>query len=107
MPHVGFLNAGVGPQVGEVSFGEALALGQYDDMVAELGNQTHVVLDDEERETARPQGEDMLHKAPRERWIDARRGLVEQDQLWLRHQSAAELEQLFLTSRKIYRTAVA
>ena len=53
------------------------------------------------------QRQDVRAEPPRERRIDAGGRLVEQDQLRLGHQRAAELEQLFLPAREIDRAIVA
>ena len=60
MPHIGFLHARVRAQIGEAALDEALALHQHDDVIAQRGDQAHIVLDDEERDAARPEREDVL-----------------------------------------------
>ena len=76
-------------------------------MVAKLGDETHVVLDDQEGHALRLEREDVLAKTAGERRIHAGRRFVEQDQLRLRHQRAAELEQLLLSAGEVDGAVVA
>ena len=106
MPHIGFLHARIAAQIREAALSEGLALHQHHDVIAQCRDQPHVVLDDQKRDTARLQRQNVLAELSRERGIDARGGLVEHDQLRLRHQRAAKLEQFLLTAREIDRAIV-
>ena len=107
MPHIGFLHARIGAQIGEAPFGEAFALHQHHDVIAQRRDQAHVVLDDQEGDAARLQRQNVLAELLRQGRIDAGGRLVEHDQLRLGHQGAAELQQLLLAAREIDRAIVA
>jgi glutathione S-transferase len=107
VPHIGFLHAAVGAQFREASLGKRAALHQHHDVVAELGHQPHVVLDDQEGDAARLEREDVGDQPSRQRRVDAGGGLVEQNQLGLSHQRPAKLQKLLLAAREVYRAIVA
>jgi hypothetical protein len=85
-------------ELGEASLGEIPASGEHRDTIADGGDGVHVMLDQKDREALVDQPAKMPGDLARERRIDAGHRFVEEQQLRLRHQDAAELEQLLLST---------
>ena len=86
---------------------ELRALCEHDDRVAEPHDEVHVVLDDEEGQSARVQRADALLDLLDEHRIDAGRRLVQQHELRFGHQHRCELEELLLAVREVARALLA
>src|SRR5713101_5474941 len=88
------------------SRGDARASRQHEHGLAKIGNERHVVLDDQERLAERVQLADLLDETLDQRRVDSPRGLVEQDQLWIEHQDLRKLDELLLAERERSRLLV-
>ena len=73
----------------------------HDHVVAKPGHHVHVMLDEQDGDAVGDQAFQMLADLLGQRRVDAGDRLVEQDQLRLGHQGAADLEQLLLAARQI------
>ncbi len=91
-PEIGLAHAMVVAHGIERAFGQHLALGHDDHWIAEMGDEAHVVLDQQHRDAASWQLEQPLADLVLQGRIDAGRRLVEQHQLGLGHQGAADLQ---------------
>ena len=95
--HVGLLHRRIGGELGERALGQVAALGHHDHRVAEPRDHVHVMLDQQEGHAvadAARAGASPISRGQRR--VDAGDRLVEQDQLRLGHQRAADLQQLLL-----------
>ena len=93
-------HAGIAPHPGERPLHELAPLGQDDDRIAQLGDEIHVVLDEDEGPALRVEVADARDQRFHESRIHPGAGLVQQDDRRVAHEDARQLEELFLASRE-------
>src|SRR5712691_4073113 len=78
------------------ALGDLLAIVENEDRLAEPHDDLHVVLDDQDGLPLVSEAPNGREELVEERGVHAGSGLVQQDQLWVGHQHADELQQLLL-----------
>jgi hypothetical protein len=101
-PRYASMISGFGADLGHGAFGDDAPGGHHDHRIAQLADEIHVVLDDEEgvAELA-VHALDVLGQALEQRTIDASGDLVEEHRPGVDHHGAAELEKLLLPAREV------
>ena len=90
----------IGAHLVERALGQHLAFGHHDHRIAELGDEAHVVLDQQHGDAAARQLEQPLADLVLQGRIDAGGRLVEQHEPWFGHQRAADFQKLLLAARQ-------
>src|SRR6266540_2117248 len=101
LPEVRVEHDRVALDLGRRAFRNPRPASEHDDRVAELGDERHVVLDDQEGLAGRVQLEDLLDEPLDQGRVDPAGGLVEQDQFRIQHQDLRELDELLLTEGEL------
>ena len=83
------------------AFGQLFAVVEHVDPAAEIGDEVDVMLDQEKGLPLGVEGADAIFDRFDERWIDAGRGFVQEQDVGVGHEGHADFEQAALSARQV------